>query len=579
MQAVWNLIRPMNFNRKYAYTAIILLAISAIAVLSPVNIFPEEAQKTFRADFRDKDVGDFLKAMSAIIGKNIVADDKIKGNITVISPKKINVIQAEAYLKSVLAVKGFGVIEEKGNVLRIVPLKDAVAMGQIIFYGREEIDQQVDKKEPVTVIIPLHSLNATSISNVLRKLTTPDTIIVNYDEIDALVLAGGSYEINHLIKIVNAIDLPGEKDPKKRKNQNVHFIRLKNLDALEVEKTLNKLTMPALADEGGDNKEGGNATPPANKNDKIMVVAHKESNSIIFVGSYAEFSVVQNIVELLDTERDQVLLEVLIVEVEADDNNSFGIDWRIRKDGEAQFNSGLAAEGGVYDTKGDLTGINTLLGFSLGVLKGGSNSVMGILNANMQKENFAIISAPQILTLDNQEAEINVGQDIPVRTAQRTSGAGDQTVSVDQYEYRPVGIKLVFTPSISKNREGEKLITLKLYQEVKAIAGSTSDTTANPRFTKKDIKTVIKTRNRQTIVIGGLVSTDKTNSVRKIPLLGDIPVLGYLFKRNSTVLKKTNLLVFITPHILTNKEIADRVTQDSIERQGEEIRARERRLQ
>lgn len=534
-----------------------------------------EKTKSFRADFRDKDIGDFLKAMSAIIGKNIISDDKIKGSITVISPKRIPVDQAEIYLKSVLAVKGYGTIEEKGNILRIVPLKDALAMGQQIYFGREEIGDEIQKNDPVTSIIPLYQLNSSTVANVLRKLTTSNTIIVNYDEIDAIIMAGGAYEINHLIKIINQIDTPSEGSKHPQKNRHVHMHRLKNLEAIEVEKTLNKLTMPQVEARDEDAKKV--AIKKDKNNDKIHVVSHKESNSIIFVGSSQEYQIIKNIIEQLDIERDQILLEVLIVEIEADDDNSFGIDWRVHK-GEAQFNSGLASDGSIIDDNGDLTGVNTLLGFSLGVLKEGSNSVMGMLNANMQKENFAIISAPQVLTLDNQEAEINVGQDIPVRTAQRTSGGGDSLVTVDQYEYRPVGIKLKFTPSISKNKEGEKLITLKLYQEVKAIAGATSDTTANPRFTKKDIKTVIKTRNRQTIVIGGLVSTDQTESVRKIPLLGDIPVLGYLFKRTSTVMTKTNLLVFITPHILTSREVADKVTKESLESQSENFKKGKNRL-
>lgn len=567
-----------NVIKKILFFLIFLSYIVQSSIDSPNNkTILEAAQKrSFRADFRNKDIGDFLKAMSAIIGKNIISDDKIKGSITVISPKRIPVDQAEVYLKSVLAVKGYGTIEEKGNILRVVPLKDALAMGQKIFFGREEITEEVLENEPVTTIVPLYQLNSITVSNVLKKLTTPNTIIVHYDEIDAVIIAGGAYEVNHLIKIINQIDEVTDKKGPLKKNRHVHLHRLKNLEAIEVEKTLNKLTMPEV---NATTKDGKNVAANKNKkNEKIHVVSHKESNSIIFVGSSQEYLIIKNIIEQLDIERDQVLLEVLIVEVEADDDNSFGIDWRIRKGGESQFNSGLAAEGSMYDENGDITGINTLLGFSLGVIKDGSESVMGILNANMQKENFAIISAPQVLTLDNQEAEINVGQDIPVRTAQRTSGGGDTLVTVDQYEYRPVGIKLKFTPSISKNKQGEKLITLKLYQEVKAIAGATSDATANPRFTKKDIKTVIKTKNRQTIVIGGLVSTDQTESVRKIPLLGDIPVLGYLFKRTSTVVTKTNLLVFITPHILTNKEVADRVTQESLERQSTEFKYRKNRL-
>ncbi len=249
---------------------------------------------------------------------------------------------------------------------------------------------------------------------------------------------------------------------------------------------------------------------------------------------------------------------MLIVELTSHDLNDFGIDWRVNQTANAQFNSGLATQGGILDSRGRPTQVNTLSGFSLGFLKPGSPQIVGILNANQAKENFNVLSAPQILTMDNQEAEINVGQDVPVRTQSRNAGlGGSNSVTVDQYEYRPTGIKLKFTPHINKNDR----INLELYQEVKNIAGLPTQG-GNPTFNKRDIKTTITVENMQTIVIGGLISNDKQKKITKIPYFGDIPIIGAFFRRTTDQLVKTNLMVFLTPHILDSRVKSDRITSE-----------------
>jgi general secretion pathway protein D len=316
---------------------------------------------------------------------------------------------------------------------------------------------------------------------------------------------------------------------------------------------------------------------PGTMPSKIDIVGHKETNSMIYVGNEDEFLTVKKLIENLDQPRDQVLLEMLIVEVAANKTNDFGIDWRIggAKGIGAQLNTNVASTSGLLGTNDNGapviarpdTNLNTLQGFSLGFLSRGIG-LAGILSANIGSSNFVILSAPQVLTLDNQEAEINVGEDVPVVTGQRSSGAGDQTVNINNYEYKPVGVKVKFTPQISNN----EMVTLDIYQEIKSIAGYTADATKNPTFTKRDIKTAIRVADGQTIVIGGLISNNKTQTVTKIPVLGDIPILGFLFKRQSTIMQRTNLLVFITPHILTNRTLADRVTEEAKKMQLEETK-------
>lgn len=526
----------------------------------------------FRPDFRDQEIQDILKIFSKIIGKNIIADEKVKGKITVISPYKIPSSLAYPYLYSMLAIKGFGIVEENENLIRVVAIKDALAGSPLIFLGREEIkDTEIKSDLPVTQILPVYGSKPSRLSAILKRLTSANTDLVDYDDISMLIITGSLFEVNRLIRISNLIDYQGpapecdeKKDPdcgRVRVDGSVHVYRLENMQAENIEATLKKVQLPVEPLPSAPAASGQASAPAvtqANVQKKpIDVIAHKETNSIIYVGTNDEFELVKSLIKRIDLQRQQVFLEVLIVEVGVDKNNLFGIDWIFGRGGSAQFNSGVALKSGLIDTtSGSFKNgaINQNSGFSLTFLNDSVANIIGILNAQVGKSNFVVVSAPQVLTLDNQEAEINVGQDVPVRVNSFTNVTGTQSNS---FEYRPVGIKLKFTPQVNKNR----MVTINLFQEVKSLIPS-SDPTANPTIAKKDIKTFVRVQDGQTIVIGGLVSNDRTATISKVPILGELPLVGFIFRRTETITKRRNLMVFITPHILTNRAIADKVTED-----------------
>lgn len=534
----------------------------------------DKAGGNFQPDFRDQEIQDVLKLFSKIIGKNIIADEKVKGKITVISPYKIPRSLAYPYLYSMLAIKGFGIVEENENLIRVVAMKDALAGSPLIFLGRQEIKDATIKSDlPVTQILPVYGSKPSRLSAILKRLTSANTDLVDYDDINMLIISGSQYEVNRLIRVANMIDYKGpepecdlKKDPECGRvivDNNVHVYRLENMQAENVEATLKKVQLPVDVAPAPAGPPGAAGTPAptvtqANVQKKpIDVIAHKETNSIIYVGTNDEFNLVKSLIKRIDLQRQQVLLEVLIVEVGSADNRSLGIDWLIGSGGGAQFNGGIASSSGLVNpTTGRLDGsrLNTSSGFSVTFLQDSISNIIGILNAQIGRTNFTVVSAPQVLTLDNQEAEINVGQDVPVRVNSFTNVTGTQSNS---FEYRPVGIKLKFTPQVNKSR----MVTINLYQEVKSIIQS-ADPAANPTISKKDIKTYVRVQDAQTIVIGGLVSNERNASVIKVPILGDFPLIGYLFRRTKMDVTRKNLMVFITPHILTNRAIADKVTED-----------------
>lgn len=495
-------------------------------------------------------------------------------------------------MKSVLETQGFGLIEEN-DLIKVVKIKDALAKSPIVRIGKDPVSEsEVSLNKTITQIVPLEFSNAVELEPILKRVTSPDTDIIIPKNQNTLIFSGSTSDINKLLKLVDNLDIRVDGPGSISSAGDIHIYTLEYNEAEKLAAILVKLDMPdaptapAPSGQPGEPGPDGKPTPPPQpvaqqakvpgKQDKIKAVAHKESNSLIVTATPQEWEEIKKIIKILDTPRKQVLLEVLIVELTSTDLNDFGIDWRYQELAYGQFNTGLAATGGVIDKNGRPTNVNTLSGFSLGFIRRGGQQIIGILNANSTNENFNVLSAPQILTLDNQEAEINVGQDVPVRTQNRNAGlGGDNAVTVANFEYRPTGIKLKFTPHINKNNR----ITLDLYQEIKNVAGISSEATGgNPTFNKRDIKTTIVVDNIQTIVIGGLLSNDKQKKVQKIPILGEIPLLGTLFRRTTNQNRKTNLMVFLTPHILDDRDKSDRMTIQKKNEQERMVDEREKKL-
>jgi general secretion pathway protein D len=267
-----------------------------------------------------------------------------------------------------------------------------------------------------------------------------------------------------------------------------------------------------------------------------------------------------------------VLIEAMIVEVNVENGWGFGIDWMLgNKSGIHMYGGSSINSSNIpnfslpsgYDTSKKLA-VPLSTGFQLGYVPDTSVLGFALLNASATDGNFNILSTPQILTVDNSEAELNVGEEIGVPTNNRIT---DQNTTFQTYEYKTVGIKLKITPHITKKQR----ITLDLYQEVNSIIGETTQLSSGslvpPKLGKRDIKTKVTVHDGKTIVVGGLISNKKDESESKVPLLGDIPLLGWLFKHKTVNYKKTNLLVFITPYIVTKKSRLETITKQKMDSQ------------
>jgi len=552
--------------------------------------------KHFTLNFRDVEISEFLNIMSQLIGKNIMIDDKVKGKITISSAKKIPVTEAFNILKSILEVKGFAVVETR-NLIKVIPIKEAVKKNvEVIVDGKKkELPEEGDKT--ITYLFEVQFANANEIANVLRALKSSFIDIVVYTPLNVIVLSGTVTEINGLIKIASALDRKIEEEMLDEMvgKGNIHVVHLENADAEQLANVLSRIpfseraliqrTLPPQIQQKIEKSRTAQrvtktqkTAPKTQPASKLSIIANKETNSLIITATMEEFREILRIIKELDIVREQVLIEALILEVSAERGWGLGIDWMLGDQSGNHLFGGSSLMGAIpdYSTPSSLSGKKVAIplsqGFQLGYLS--DRSVLGfvLLNASGTDKNFNILSTPQILTVDNQEAELNVGEEIPVPTTNRISDTGTQFYT---YEYKTVGVKLKITPHITKKEK----ITLDFYLEVNSVLGQTTilegGSIIPPKLGKRDFNTKISVRDGTTIVVGGLISNNKITEETKVPGLGDIPLLGWFFKRRSVEYKKTNLLVFLTPHIVTKQRKLEAITEQKKE---EQRRLRERKM-
>lgn len=300
-----------------------------------------------------------------------------------------------------------------------------------------------------------------------------------------------------------------------------------------------------------------------------FVKADETQNALVMIADPETLQEMEKIVRQLDVPRAQVLLEAVIVEVSGGINDALGIQWGIDGTdtirGSSVTNPSGTTSSTVKGTKSSITGhILDNAGIALGSLALRADNFGVLVSALSSKSNNNILSTPSMLTLDNEEAELIIGKNIPIKTGSyQTSSSGNSSNPFTTTERKDVGLKLKITPHIN---EGNSL-RLTLEQEVSSLdVGTTRQLlgadSGDLLFNTRSLKTAVLVDDGQTIVIGGLIEDIKSKSRKKVPLLGDIPILGALFRYNQDGDEKKNLMLFIRPTIMRNSETLVKATQD-----------------
>jgi general secretion pathway protein D len=293
------------------------------------------------------------------------------------------------------------------------------------------------------------------------------------------------------------------------------------------------------------------------------VAADLETNSLVFYISPSQFVEVEGLVQKLDAPRKQVLVTAVVAEVTLSRLLETGANFQVLTPGGviSAFNGGVSEEG--------LLSFLASGNFFVGASGAGTRTIningrdvnvpeaFGFIKAEQNNSDFNLISAPRVLTEDHKQAEINVGNVVPFPTGAQFNAFGQPTVT---YDYRDVGIKMLVTPHVSQG----DTIKLEIEQEVQEVTdfleqnlGGTGFTV--PLISNRNVKTTITVRDGQTLMIGGLISKRTTETLRKVPILGDIPLIQNLFRELRKEEAKTTLFISLTPHIVTAPEEIDRI--------------------
>jgi len=321
---------------------------------------------------------------------------------------------------------------------------------------------------------------------------------------------------------------------------------------------------------------------------EVKVTADKSTNSIVVISSQADYRNVVKLVEQLDIPRRQVFVEAVILEVNVDDDSEVGVSWHAGEERDANFGgtSGTAAGAlgsqlGVLRSLGGLSSLAGLNGFLAGlqgppvtIASGVTIPSFGILLQALQtSSNVNVISTPHVILTDGGEGEIAVGQNVPFQAAYAPNASASSSVSVS-------GINSLYAPIERQNvelrlrikaqiNEGDA-VRLEIDEHTEEIASV--DKILGPTTSKRSAKTAVVARDQETIVLGGLLQERATRSVSKVPVLGSLPIVGWLFRSESTKKTKTNLLLFLTPYVIRDQRDVRRILERKMAERDEFVR-------
>jgi general secretion pathway protein D len=402
--------------------------------------------------------------------------------------------------------------------------------------------------------------------------------VIPYERSNALILLAAGEDSDMVRKLIARLDQPA---PDERSDINVYY--LENADATSMAETLNTiLTGIRKTESGKDPKAAPAAQAPLLNPKQVSITADKPTNSLIISARPEEYEILKGIIAKLDIRRKQIFVEAMILELSLNATRDLGISLSGAGGpgnnallGTSNLNSGSAnntdfldnTDSGLPDVLGNVVNGLLLGGFFNPVsIVGPDGTIISVpaatalISLSQTDGDVNVLAAPRLLTSDNEEAEIIIGENVPIITSRLTdtTNVGAQSVAIERQD---VALTLRFTPQITEGNS----VRLNLFQEITNISDTSvgSVDLVGPTLTKRMLRNTVVAEDGQTVVLGGLISSTMTDSVTKVPLLGDIPLLGWLFRSTSKKERKTNLLVFITPTIIRDDDDLAAVTNRS----------------
>jgi general secretion pathway protein D len=551
----------MHSHKTFLQSGAALCALLALLLSFPAAAAPAgaPAQQTIRMNFQDADIRHIIKFIQDVTGDTILVDSNVKGTITIASDTLLPLDQALEVLNSALRAKGFTMVRSE-NIIRIIPLEQSKQTNVPTRIG-EGFSDIPENESIITQVIPIKQVDAAKVRADLKALVSEHGEIVNNEESNSIIITDTSANVKRLMEIIDFLD---RESPRRMQ---IKVFTLDYAKATDMANLISKL--PRSSGGAGETDAAGQtpAAPASNPSGsgleitgELTVLADERSNSLVVATYPSNFPAIESLVKSLDGMLSQVLIEVLIIEASLDSDTKMGMEWTMLKQRTVSGDSVTGAASTDWNLASEQFGLKGQI-----LKDGGASQLLGYLIENQERIN--ILSTPMIVTTDNTEAQITVGSEVPYLKETRRS-TGDTKDFV--YEYRDVGIKLTVTPHINDQR----FVNMDIHQEIKKLGAQTLFDAFIIIQREADASVVVK--DGQTIVLGGLMRDDETITRNSVPFLGDLPLVGKLFRTKRTVGEKTELLVFITPYVVANQQEIDDLTIKHQERMNKLLQENEK---
>jgi general secretion pathway protein D len=552
-----------------------------VTIISPSKITVKEAYKVFESvlevhGYTTVKAGKVIKIVPSPDARSKNIETRIKEEASSPADKVVTQLIPLKYAEPAVIKKLFAPLVSKSSVVldyaptNMLIVTDVYSNIQRLLKILDAIDVTGIGRE--LSILPLQHSNAKDLAKTLESVFSDAAKrtkkgagekrinFVADDRTNTLIIMASKGDTARIKELIEILD---KETPKGK--ETIHVYYLENATAEELAKVL--MDIPT--------KEGAKKDPKKTApviSTKVKITADKATNSLIIMAEKEDYLFLESVIKKLDIPRSMVYIECVIMEVNLDKDFQLGTEWTALGTGEYDDERGYYGGGfsgadpgytNVAGLSGGLAGVGSFpSGFSLGVFGEFIEidgvqfpSLAAIVQAYKKDKDVHLLSTPQILTTDNEEAKIYVGKNVPYQTRSAAEGGVD---TYSSYEYRDVGILLKITPHISKDR----FVRLSVFQEITKLDELASMAADRPSTLKRNIETTVIVNDRNTVVIGGLIDDSFSRTVNKIPCLGDIPVLGWLFRSKSQSAEKGNLYVFLTPHILKNPEEAKHIYEE-----------------
>ncbi|MDA1074330.1 MAG: type II secretion system secretin GspD [Proteobacteria bacterium] len=583
-------------------------------------------EQTWKINIKNADIHEFITQVAEITGRTFVLDPRLKGSVTIISDTNMDADAVYELFLTVLRVYNFTVTASGDNIrieqtntakqspgmsgdlndipdeqiiTRVIPAQN-VDSQELMKILRPLIPQHGNiaaLTEPNVVVVSDHAGNLRRLMELIRQIDISDSaeiVVVQLKEAwvgevvtllervapsrigqgangpqkvqifgnernNSMVVRGNPRSISEILKLVELLDQPATSGGA------IHVVRLKHADAAAVAELLTNLL--------------ANRSTSDSKNE-LAIAADDSLNAIVIRADPSAMNEVLNLVEELDVRRAQVLIEAAIVEVDLTDSIAIGVEFAgVDREGGSVplFTTSLngvigsllgdlvtpaPTDGGGISDAGVLTGLANASTPTLAAVKLDPNGISfaAVVTALATNSNANLLSTPSIVTLDNMEAKIVVGNEVPFRTGSFATTGDGSSNPFTTVQREDVGLQLTVTPHVHDG----SAVRLEVSQEITNVVPSPigDNGFADVVTSKREIQTTVLADDRQIVVLGGLIQDDITESIRKVPLLGDIPFLGVLFRSTVKERTKKNLLVFLRPTVIKSKTDADAVTID-----------------